>query len=141
MSPDPLHPPVEDVLYDSGPSNRAPEPVKPQVQLFELRKEREAKELAEVLSTDAGKAVLLRVLGQANVYKTSTKFGHQDASVFDEGRRSIGIWLIAELCSLDPMAYPDLLKFHAIRQHRQAEAEAVIHQNLRASMPRTHHGV
>lgn len=142
---DPIHRPVssEDEVYGSeGPPQTNVKVAKEQrAAEWERRRDQEKADLSEVLNTEAGQAVLCRLLDFCEVYQSTIKFGHADASAFAEGKRAVGLWLIKAMCSIDPLVYAEVLKRHAKRSRQKAGAEAAAERLAAASMPTPRPGV
>lgn len=83
----------------------------------EKRAAQEAVEdLEAVLGTAPGRRFVYRVLAECGVYRSS--FSGNSGSFFQEGKRAVGLWLIAELEGVDVTAYPRMLLERA--EHRRA---------------------
>lgn len=128
---DPINRPLltEDHLYADAPGVRAPgkgdHNREAKIAAAERANERERNALASVLSTDEGQAVILRILDHCRPYQ-STISSEPSQSGFAEGRRSVGLWLISALGSVDPEVYPNLLLTHVKRQRDLHSLEAGI---------------
>ena len=55
------------------------------------------------LETVEGRTCLFNIIAQCGVYGFT--FTGDNETFIKEGRRSIGCWLISEICRIDPMAY------------------------------------
>ncbi|MES2531932.1 MAG: hypothetical protein V4636_12920 [Pseudomonadota bacterium] len=130
---DPIHNPLppEDTVYVEIPQSDASSPsaraVNERAQLAadgqSRRLERERNDLAGVLQSDAGQALIMRILDQCRPYQSTlsvepAQFGYA------EGRRSIALWLIDQIQRVDPMLYPNLLMTHVKHQRDLASIEA-----------------
>ncbi len=126
---DPIEPvDSDDKIYaDLGPPNyqRIRNSKQLQADAVLRQKQRERAELVAVLKTDAGQAVVMRLLGFCNPYKTT------EGDLAAEGRRQVGIFLIKAIDDADPEMYPVLLQEHLERQRRHAATEAAIAENHR----------
>lgn len=60
-----------------------------------------------LLNMPEGRAFIWAVLAQTKIYDET--FSGNSADIFEKGRRSVGLWLIAQMTDLDPTAYPRLL--------------------------------
>jgi len=58
----------------------------------------EAGHLESVLTTYDGRALLWRILGHAGVYEQSYRGEATHETSFQEGKRSVGNWLMAVIC-------------------------------------------
>lgn len=65
----------------------------------------ELKDLREVLGTSAGRRVVWRQLSQAGVFRLSFVYEETQTTAFNEGRRSMGLSLMADIHELDPELY------------------------------------
>lgn len=72
-----------------------------------LLQEQDANDLHTVLSTVGGRNVMWRILTSCGIYKSSYD-GDPTATVFREGRRSVGLELLAVILSSSPQAYADM---------------------------------
>lgn len=73
-----------------------------------IGKDKELDEIRCVLSTPQGKRFVWRYLEKCGVFKTS--FTGSSETFFLEGRRDIGLALLAEVCESSPEAYLEMLK-------------------------------
>lgn len=124
MPVDPIHQPVaEDVVHADD------QPVAPRIDLpppkrhkqtaaWERAMRRECAELAAVLATDAGQAVILRILDDCHIYHAGP------LPPEDQGKRMLGVALIHRISALGGDAYPKLLIAHAARQARLRAEDA-----------------
>ncbi len=127
---DPIDKPISDtdaIYADLGPPNyqRIPNSKQLQADAVQRQQQREHNELIAVLKTEAGQAVVMRLLGFCGVYRTT--LGDEAA----EGRRQVGLQLIDAISKADPELYPVLLQEHLERQRRHKAAEAAIAENHR----------
>lgn len=125
--------PAEDPSYgDEGPPIQTGDDQREDaLQLLTRQQERERNNLAMVLDTPAGRAVIIRILGECRVYASSISFGHADASAFDEGKRAVGLWLIQQLNGVDHTAYPKLLLEDIARARSEQALETGIRRATR----------
>ena len=65
----------------------------------------EANDLRWVLSTAQGRRFIWRVLGECGVFRTSFMGGATDHTLFNEGRRSVGIQALTWVTEAAPDAY------------------------------------
>lgn len=120
---DPINRPFtsEDTIYTDAPPMKAAgkgdHNREARIQAAERAHERERNALASVLSTDEGQAVILRILDHCRPYQ-STISSEPSQAGFAEGRRSVGLWLISALGSIDAEVYPNLLLAHVKRQRQ-----------------------
>jgi hypothetical protein len=80
-------------------------------------------DMRAVLETGAGRRVLWRMLEHAGIYQTTFAQDSERLSALLEGKRRVGLWLIGEIATADPMAYANLLRDSA---QEQIKAEAVL---------------
>ena len=62
-------------------------------------------DLLEVLATDSGRRFIWRYLGVCGVLECSFVAGQPDVTAFNEGKKDIGLQMMAEVVSADPDAY------------------------------------
>lgn len=121
--PDPIkHPLPEDSIPPDTP-RATKENRKARVEVAEIERHDELADLAAVLSTDAGRRVLLRIIGAGDVY---SKDPSADSLIMAraEGRRQMAAWLIGEIQAVRPDAYPNLLLFHGEDAKRRQDFRA-----------------
>jgi hypothetical protein len=63
--------------------------------------------LTNVMATAEGRTLIWAILSQTKIYDEN--FAGNSADIFDKGRRSVGLWLIAQLNETDPTIYPRML--------------------------------
>jgi hypothetical protein len=126
---DPLVSPIgpEDSVYpDIATSPAKREAVKEAyISALERRRQREHNELVAVLNTEAGQAVIMRILAHCRPYH-STWSMDQSVMVLAEGKRAVGLWLIQEIQHVDPEMYAKLL-LHRVKQSRDEIATEEAH--------------
>lgn len=80
-----------------------------QVQQAEIkqrsRQQKESADVVAVMSTAEGRRFVKRILDAAGVYQTSFVRGESDATAFNEGRRNVGLLILAAIDSADPQSY------------------------------------
>ena len=76
--------------------------------LDKVRREELAKAFREVLITAEGKRVLYWLLEQCGIYHGGFT-GDNALAQYRDGRRAIGLELLAQLDALDPRLYPNML--------------------------------
>lgn len=79
------------------------------------RVELEVSDLANVMNTAEGRRFVWRVLAKAGVHRQSFVPGAHDSTSFNEGQRSLGLWLYADLEANCPALYLTMQQ-EAIRQ-------------------------
>ena len=76
------------------------------------RRRRELEDIRWLLGHAQGRRFASRILEQAGVHRSS--FNHSGSLMaFNEGRRDVGLWLIAELTEANADGYLKLLKEYA----------------------------
>lgn len=66
----------------------------------------EIADLKKLLDTEWGRRIVWRLLSRAGIYEISYNLdGPRDAVIFKEGRREIGLFLMAEIHAARPDAY------------------------------------
>lgn len=83
------------------------EQVKKRKSKAQLHQEQDRNDLEVVLSTVGGRNVLWKVLTSCGIYKSSYD-GDPTATVFREGRRAVGLELLATILTTSPQAYADM---------------------------------
>lgn len=63
----------------------------------------EVQQLAGLLQTEGVRDLMWRVLARCGIYGTTYSKNFGDMA-FAEGRRSVGLWLLSEICEADPQA-------------------------------------
>ncbi len=128
---DPISRPfAEDQFVEGRPT--APKTAKEPEQLRKARvdeatrkDERERNELAAVLQLEPGQAFVMRLLGRCGLYHASPSDSHAQTA-FTDGQRAIGLWVLEQICSIDPELYPALLMNHVKRQRRLASVQPLV---------------
>lgn len=107
---------VTSSTYDAGD----PDQVATRKRGAKLDRETELVELKAALAVPGVSKFLWRALVQAKPYETSFS---SDALVMarNEGRRELGLWLIAEIAEADPDAYWKMQRDAAARAKEKAE--------------------
>lgn len=77
-------------------------------QQAETRRKQEVEDFKWLTNHAPGRRILWRVLERAGVFRTS--FDGTSRTYFNEGRRDLGLFLLAELHEIAPDAYPKMLK-------------------------------
>lgn len=71
----------------------------------------ELAELRDVMATNVGRKVMYRMLVKAGIYMSSYNPEAKDSSVyFYEGKRNMGLWLMAELEEAAPQSFAEMIK-------------------------------
>lgn len=83
-----------------------------------LARDREVEELRQLVHTEGGRAFIWRILEQCGVYQIGYQGDVNDA-IFNEGRRSIGIWALSEVFISDPQIYTIMRNEAASRDTRK----------------------
>lgn len=66
------------------------------------------KDLRDVLSTRQGRRFVWKQLASAGVFRLSFVHGEPETTIFNEGRRSLGLALMAEIHELDAGLYAQM---------------------------------
>ena len=82
--------------------------------------DRDRKDLRDVLSTIQGRRFVWKQLEQAGVFRLSIAFGESQRTDFNEGRRSLGLALMAEIHALDPALYVQMAREAQDEEHLDA---------------------
>lgn len=86
-----------------------PDAVASEERLAAARLKREQDDLRAVLSTPEGRRWLWRVLEATAAFRASYDPDNPIRMGFSEGRRSVGLWLLAELQHAAPEAFASLI--------------------------------
>lgn len=128
---DPINRPVEDTIPidDGRPPLRITkteqEARKESRKAAEISaREEELNSLSAVLSTDEGRAVILRILKLCQPYRSTVLSTDKEQYLLAEGRRGVAHWLINEMGSLGAEVYPNLLIHNAKKAHAAAQEVA-----------------
>lgn len=118
---DPINDPTfrEDIVHTGAPLRPEESAARKesQAESYRLRKERENNDLTTVLSTEAGQAVIMRILNSCHLYYE----GKLDD--YAQGQRSVGIHIVRQISEISPEAYPNILLKHARRQQALKDAD------------------
>lgn len=77
-----------------------------------LKRENELLDLLSLMETDEGKRVLWRILSHVRpMHMSYVPGGRIEDMCFNEGRRSVGTWLLAEMNEADSQAFLKLQAF------------------------------
>lgn len=60
-----------------------------------------------LLSHRFGRDFIWRLLEECRVYQSSYQ-GNMDETLFNEGKRNIGLWLVSEILASNPNAYAQM---------------------------------
>jgi len=82
--------------------------IKDQSQKQKFRREREVNDIRSMLGTTEGRRFLWRLMEKCGVYRES--FTGSSETFFLEGKRSIGLFVIAEIMDAEPEAYLLMIK-------------------------------
>lgn len=74
-----------------------------------LKLAQEQQDIVAVMSTEAGRRVMHRLLTRAGIYRCSFN-GQSNATIFNEGARNQGLMLLAEIQSAAPGSYLTMIK-------------------------------
>lgn len=89
-------------------------------QAARLQDKREQDDLAFVMSEHAGRRFVWKLLTKAGVFRTSYVSGSFDLTAMNEGRRSMGLELMAEIHQLDPSYYLSMAQEAAMAERQAA---------------------
>ena len=106
------------VLPDVAPRRPGiPQPAKPkQADQYQAHLDRQRAELQSVLATPQGRSFIMGLIGACHIYDRPT------LSAEEQGRRALGLGIIARLVDLGPKTYANLLADHADRMQALADA-------------------
>ena len=77
----------------------------------ERQHNQEVEDLRSILKTVYGKRFVWKWLGAAGIFRQSFIAGSADSTAFNEGRRSIGNALLAEVLEVRPDSYSEMVKY------------------------------
>lgn len=87
-----------------SPSNESQ--VNAELKKAEALRKIEVADMKRLLDQQWGRRIVWRLLCRAGVYETSYDFaGPRDAPIFKEGRREMGLFILAELHEANPKSY------------------------------------
>jgi hypothetical protein len=78
---------------------------------YKNRRDRETSDLQAVLKKPEGRRVIYKILCECGVFKASFSMNSMTTS-FNEGKRDVGLSLLAELDLAEPNVYSQMLKEH-----------------------------
>ena len=78
---------------------------------YSRRRDREVDDLRKVLKMPEGRRFVYKMLCECGVFKASFSLNSMTTS-FNEGKRDIGLALLAELDLAEPQVYSQMLKEH-----------------------------
>ena len=78
---------------------------------YKNRRDREISDLQAVLKKPEGRRVVYKILCECGVFKASFAL-NSNTTAFNEGKRDIGLGLLAELDLAEPNVYSQMLKEH-----------------------------
>jgi hypothetical protein len=85
--------------------------IKESVKEYKNRKDREISDLQSVLKKPEGRRVVYKILCECGVFKASFTMNSM-TTAFNEGKRDIGLGLLAQLDLAEPQIYSQMLKEH-----------------------------
>lgn len=74
---------------------------------------KEGADFVDLMSTQSGRRMAHQLLARAGVFHTSFAPGDPHVTSFNEGKRSIGLYLLAMITEHTPTQYPLMLKENA----------------------------
>ncbi|EMT2447102.1 hypothetical protein WMF02_002101 [Acinetobacter baumannii] len=79
----------------------------------ELEREQQLNDLKSILDTEHGKRFLMRLINRAGIYQPTYASGTQPSDfAFMEGRREFGLFLLAEVTTVNTDAWLDMQKLN-----------------------------
>lgn len=88
----------------------SPRDVRKAKQKDRLDHERDQKDLRDVLATVQGRRFVWKQLTEAGCFRLSFVPGEPDTTALNEGRRSLGLKLMADIHALDPALYTQMAR-------------------------------
>jgi len=92
----------EEHVYDAGDEWQ----IKKKKTKAHIHKEQNKEDLKEILSSAGGRRFLWKLLEECGVYKIS--FTGDNYTIFNEGKRQIGLRLIEDIFDASPNAYTEM---------------------------------
>ena len=86
------------------------------------QRDNELKDVREVLNTEAGQRFLWRILSECGIFRVSFDSMNSNYTVYNEGRRSIGLFILNELNEADYKIFSKMQQ-QAILKHKEARAQ------------------
>ena len=96
----------EELAYDSSDEQH----VKGRKTKAKIRREDQLSAMRDIIESKGGAEFLWRLLSRCRLYETS--FTGNSQTFFNEGKREIGLWVLAEIMAADPNAYARLMTKH-----------------------------
>jgi len=93
-------------------------------QYNERIRKRDEEDIRSILKTEYGKRFIWKLLGICGTFHQSIVMGSPDASAFNEGRRSIGNTLLAQVLEVRPESYIEMSKMAKGDEHDRRMVEA-----------------
>lgn len=87
-----------------------PRSVRKSKQKEQLTRQRELDDLKAVCANPAGRRFVFQQLQESGVFGLVFDAANPQMNAFYEGRRSMGVTLLANLNEVDPMLYPQMVK-------------------------------
>jgi len=87
-----------------------------------IEREIQKKQLIAVLDTSEGRAVLWRLLESTGLYRSS--YTGDEGTYFNEGRRNVGLELLALINSVAPDKYPLIMAENTHDRHNRDDGSA-----------------
>jgi len=92
--------------------------------------DKQMEDIREVLALPAGRRFYHRLMGICRTFKESFVVGMSDVTANNEGRRSVGNWLLAEMLEADPERYfqmcreykSEMVKKELIKKQEETDA-------------------
>lgn len=100
-----LHP-VPEEAYDASDEKQ----IKERENKAAVRERQSRQVVADLLANTAGRTWMWTVLSDCNAFSQSFVPGEADSTAFNEGKRSVGNRLIAEVMRVDPSLYLKMLE-------------------------------
>lgn len=85
------------------------------------KRKREINDLKKLLSMPEYRRLLWRIWGEAGVYNDS--FTGNSQTFYNEGRKSIGLWMLREAIAADPQAFAQIQSEYISELNSQKEEE------------------
>lgn len=95
-----------ETIYDASDEKH----VKTKKTRAKIERENQLSAMRDIIESKGGAEFLWRLLSRCRLYETS--FTGNSQTFFNEGKREIGLWVLAEIMAADPNAYARLMTKH-----------------------------
>lgn len=93
-------------IYDASDEKH----VKTKKTRAKIERENQLSAMRDIVENKGGAEFLWRLLSRCKLYETS--FTGNSQTFFNEGKREVGLWVLAEIMAADPKAYANMMINH-----------------------------